>query len=77
MSGIKLACLWDRDPVCKALKVRVCPGCRFWTTTGHQMDSEEKAFERLRMLPPMQQLYLADKYYQGRMPWQGKGAPRI
>lgn len=77
MNGIKLVCMHDRDPVCKALNVRNCPGCRFWITGGQQMDSEEKANERLRTLLTEHQRYVADKYYKGRMPWQGKGAPRI
>lgn len=72
-----MSCLYDRGDTCFALSRKVCRGCGFRTSAGEQMDSEEKAFERLRGLKLYQQLAIADKYYKGRMPWQGKGAPRL
>lgn len=66
-------CVFDRDAICGALSAKKCEGCGFRRSAGQQMDSDEASHERLRALPEQQQNCIAQTYYRGRKPWQGKG----
>lgn len=59
---------------CRLLTVRVCQGhekCSFFKTEEQANIDREKAIERLKQLPFEQQIAIADKYYENRMPWSG------
>ncbi len=56
---------------CKILKVKNCTGCAFFRTRGQSEKSLKAASARLASLENSQQLYIADKYYGGKMPWHG------
>ena len=66
-------CVSDLGTVCSALTKKKCAGCVFRRSAGQQMDSDEASHERLRALPDQQQDYIAQSYYRGQKPWQGKG----
>ena len=57
---------------CKKLKVKTCDEeeCAFYRTDIEEKISKEKADKRLRSLPKIDQQYIADKYHDGKMPWQ-------
>lgn len=57
---------------CSKLIIKSCPGdkCTFMKTTKEQESSCKYSFERLRTLSRDTQLYIADKYYGGSMPWK-------
>lgn len=46
-----------------------CGVCSFHQTAKVLADSKAKAAARLRSLPRDQQMYIADKYHDSRMPW--------
>ena len=69
-----------RDPSClngcSALIVYKCPGrkCAFFRTPAQARASLRRANARLASLDRTSQEYIAEKYYDGRMPWrEGKG----
>ena len=67
-----------RKSKCKKLIVDICLGekCSFKQTKTQEKESRKLAFDRLAKLDGAQQLYIADKYYGGDMPWQ-KGGRRL
>lgn len=67
-----------RKNKCKRLVVDICLGdkCPFKQTSQQQEQSQRSVFKRLSSLDGQLQLYIADKYYNGSMPWQ-KGGRRI
>ena len=44
--------------------------CVFFKTTEQQNEGIRRAYLRLSTLPTEQQLYIADTYYKGSMPWR-------
>ena len=63
-----------REGVCSCLEKRTCPGymiCPFYKPVWVQERDRRRKFERLATLPEAQQLYISEKYYQGKMPWRG------
>lgn len=64
---------------CFALKKRGCaallddcPGsdrCPFYKTKKEFKQGQADAFTRLSNLPPEEQRYISEKYYNGKMPW--------
>lgn len=67
-----------RKNKCKRLVVDICLGdaCHFKQTSKQQEEAQRSVFKRLSSLDGQLQLYIADKYYNGSMPWQ-KGGRRI
>ena len=67
-----------RKNKCKRLVVDICLGdkCPFKQTSKQQEEAQRIVFKRLDSLDLQLQLYIADKYYNGSMPWQ-KGGRRI
>ena len=67
-----------RKNKCKRLVVDICLGdkCSFKQTSKQQEEAQRSVFKRLGNLDIIQQVYIADKYYNGSMPWQ-KGGRRI
>ena len=56
---------------CAALEC-ACPGsleCPFYKTKAKLEEGQQKAFERISRLPRTRQLDIAEKYYDGKMPW--------
>lgn len=64
-----------RKNKCKRLVVDICLGdkCTFKQTSEQQEQSQRSVFKRLSSLDGQLQLYIADKYYNGSMPWQKGG----
>lgn len=60
---------------CKILTVDKCIGesCSFKQTKEKANSSQKKSFERLSNLTRDHQIYIADKYYGGKMPWSKGG----
>ncbi len=56
---------------CKILKIKNCKGCAFFRTPTQNVQSLDAVFIRLASLEALQQIDLADRYYGGKMPWQG------
>ena len=59
--------------VCAALSQEHCDGyesCPFYKPTWVQEEEVIKAEERLSKLPFDQQQWIANKYYNGEMPWR-------
>lgn len=56
---------------CKKLTVDKCIGesCSFKQTKEQADSSQRKSFERLASLSRENQIYIAEKYYGGKMPW--------
>lgn len=56
---------------CKKLTVDKCIGesCSFKQTKEQTDSSQRKSFERLASLSRENQIYIAEKYYGGKMPW--------
>ena len=70
-----------RKNKCKKLVVDICLGTNdidktFKQTSQQQEEVQRSVFKRLSSLDGQLQLYIADKYYNGSMPWQ-KGGRRI
>lgn len=68
-------CAWatgQRYRPCDRLSVQRCPGaaCPWRQTAEQRLASGRKAGGRLRSLSADKQLYIADKYYGGAMPWR-------
>ena len=56
---------------CAIMRSKTCEGvCSLHRTKKALKSSRAAAFSRLVGLPIEQQLYIADKYYQGGQPWQ-------
>lgn len=58
---------------CSALIGR-CPGyaaCVFYKPIWKYEQDLRLADQRICRMPPEHQQYIADKYYQGNMPWKG------
>ena len=58
---------------CSALKVN-CPGyqaCRFYKPRWALEKEQRRIDQRLIRLPMEQQERIAEKYFEGRMPWRG------
>ena len=56
---------------CKIMRNERCEGvCAFHKTGKELKRSQSEAFARLAGLSPEHQLYIAEKYYSGKMPWQ-------
>lgn len=50
-----------------------CPGeedCKYFKSVAEITASEQAKNERLATLPEDHQQYIADKYYNGKMPWK-------
>ena len=64
-----------RKNKCKKLVVDICLGdkCPFKQTSQQQEEVQRSVFKRLGSLDGQLQLYIADKYYNGSMPWQKGG----
>ena len=64
-----------RKNKCKRLVVDICLGhtCPFKQTSKQQEEAQRSVFKRLSSLDEQLQLYIADKYYNGSMPWQRGG----
>lgn len=64
-----------RKNKCKKLIVDICLGdkCSFRQTENQEKESRKVVFKRLATLDRDLQLYIADKYYGGDMPWNGGG----
>lgn len=64
-----------RKNKCKKLVVDICLGdkCPFKQTSQQQEEAQRSVFKRLGSLDGQLQLYIADKYYNGSMPWQKGG----
>lgn len=60
---------------CNNLIVKTCLGdkCTFMRTAKQQEESRKYVFKRLSMLDKELQIYIADKYYDGSMPWEKGG----
>ena len=56
---------------CMATENEVCEGqaCKFYRTQVEQKQSMANVHERLRSLTDEEQTKIADKYYDGKMPW--------
>ena len=56
---------------CKALTFNRCIGesCVFFKTRKVQNESLKRASERLKQLPIESQIYIAEKYHNGKMLW--------
>lgn len=56
---------------CSKLNVEKCMGesCSFAQTREGAEASCKKSFERLKALDKVAQIYIANKYYGGKMPW--------
>lgn len=66
-------CVFSEDEKCRALILgrRRCPWeCSFFKTEKQLAESTEKTNETLRSLPFKRQIHIADKYYEGEMPWR-------
>jgi hypothetical protein len=67
-----------RDPSClngcSALIVYKCLGekCPFFKTPEQALEGKRKRYARLASLDKTTQRYIAEKYYNGRMPWRKK-----
>jgi hypothetical protein len=57
---------------CKATINEKCPGekCPFYRTPEQAQELRRKANARLASLDKTTQRYIAEKYYNGRMPWR-------
>lgn len=60
---------------CRILAVKKCTGssCSFFKTAEQYKESFKKANVRLASLDKEKQKYIAEKYYNGKMPWQKGG----
>ena len=59
---------------CGALRVEKCPGykkCGFYKPLWRYLRDQEVANVRLCALPLVHQVHIAEKYYEGKMPWKG------
>lgn len=63
---------------CKRLTVNKCSGenCSFIQTRKQLEESNKYSFNRLSSLNKEHQVYIADKYYGGLMPWDKGGERR-
>lgn len=61
--------MWNRDKCGAVEDGVVCRNCPFYKTRKEQAASLAKAHERLRGLPMKTQVYYAELYYGGEMPW--------
>lgn len=61
---------------CEMLVVRKCPGdcCSYFKTEVQHQSDMQKALRRLASLDKENQEFIADKYYNGKMPWLEGGA---
>ena len=67
-------CFARKGNDCGALECG-CPGfseCSFYRTQAQMDESRQKAFERIKRLPYLQQVYIATTYHGGKMPWKEK-----
>ncbi len=70
------ACMFFKEPCyCKILVDGFCINnqCGFFKTRDQQTLSLAQVYERFRNRSPQEQRYIADKYYNGKMPWQRGG----
>lgn len=58
---------------CKSLNITRCLGSKCVFIKGYKeiTKSNIKSFKRLSSLKLEDQLYIAEKYYGGKMPWKG------
>ena len=64
-------CFAKKMGKCGALETG-CPGyenCPFYRTREQVDESRRRAFARIAGLSLPEQVYIADTYYQGKMPW--------
>lgn len=57
---------------CRRIHETRCPGkgkCNFFQTKEQEEKSREKTFARLNSLSKIEQQSIAEKYYNGKMPW--------
>jgi len=68
-------CFANRGGECIALKPAeaYCRGCAFFKTTAQAEAERESAWSIIAAKPHYQQEYIADKYYQRKMPWKEAG----
>lgn len=57
---------------CRSIHECVCGGqaCPFFRCAAVAAEARRRTNERLDGLPWEQQIYIADKYYGGKMPWK-------
>lgn len=64
---------------CVYLKERECEGfsCRFLKTKKDGARNESRWAERICSLPEKEQIKIAKKYYNGKMPWKERGKSHV
>lgn len=64
----------SEDGKCDVLREKECPGngrCAFYKSQPRFQRDQELANTHLSALTPIEQAYIAEKYYDGDMPWKG------
>jgi hypothetical protein len=69
----KTGCFAYRSGECMAIEPARCSGCRFYKTRAQNEAAQSRVYTLIAAKPMEEQRYLADRYYQRKMPW--KGAP--
>ncbi len=61
----------NKQKGCGILTVPACTGesCPFYKSKGELKDERRMANHRLASLSAIEQRYIADKYFDGKMPW--------
>lgn len=64
-------CKFKNGSTCRALDVDNCDEtkCNFFKTEEKAHRDEQFAFDRIRLLPPHMQRYIAERYYRNKFPW--------
>lgn len=60
---------------CDALNVKRCPNytaCPFYKPAWMAERDTARANQKLQAMPEQKQLRIADKYYNGKMPWRSE-----
>ena len=64
-------CTHCKGGLCEATTYSKCPVmCSFIATKADLVQGRKKRYERIRRLPKDTQKAIADKYYDGKMPWR-------
>jgi len=65
----------NKQKGCGILTVQACMGelCPFYKSRERLKKERQKANRRLASLSAIEQRYIADKYFDGKMPWQEGG----
>jgi len=69
------SCFANHGGACIALKPAMahCRGCAFYQTAAQAQTGRDHAWGVIAAKPKYQQQYLAEKYYQRKMPWKEAG----